>query len=210
MRGERQEIEEIAQARGITRLYHFTPIGNVRSILENGLASRDVLDIHGIEYQSTDRMRLDGVSNAVSLSIHSVNMPMFSRKKRKLGGYWTILELDAKILWTHPTRFCWTNASSKVMQRHKGYLGGSIAFSRMFADKPVSLDNQGSFRESMGRQSFQPTDIQAEVQVYQPISTDFIVDFTVGNQTAKEWLTALMYEVGVVRPVEINKEIFRR
>lgn len=130
---------------------------------------------------------------------------MFKAKQREQGGDWVILEIDASVLWTHKCRFCWTNAAASEITRHRGFLGGPWAFERMFADRHVG---HGSFRETIRLADFLPTDEQAEVQVFDPIEPRLIVDITVKNQGVKERVESIMHEIGEVRPVAINREIF--
>lgn len=203
------KIWRAATDRGITRLYHFTPLGNARSILRNGLHSREALLASDVDFYITDPSRFDEHLGAVSLSVHSINELMFEAKNRDYRGQMIVLELDASILWTHNCRFCWTNAASKEIRDHTGYMRGPWAFSKMFEDRPVNSYDTRSFRSLYQRADCQPTDNQAEVQVYDPIEPELIVDITVGSQSVKEELEAWMTEIGTVRPVVVYEELFR-
>lgn len=202
------KIQRIAAERGIKQLYHFTPIANAESILRHGLHSRQTLLTAGVDFHATDPMRLDEFEDTVSLSIHSVNKPMFDKKNGGYRGALMVIELDASILWTHRCRFCWTNAASREMRNHTGFIGGPWAFEKMFEDKPVSILDNTSARWMSGRQDCQPTDIQAEVQVFDPISPELISDITVGSHAYKRHLEALMNEIGLVRPIVVSEEFF--
>lgn len=203
-----REIRRQAAMREITRLYHFTPARNARSILCNGLASRNVLASHDIEFFASDTMRLDEMLDAVSVSIHSINSRMFAAKKREYRDDWLILELDASILWTHSCRFCRTNAAASEIRKHRGFLGGPWAFAKMFEDRPVSQTDDTSIRSKLQRAPFHPTDESAEVQVLDPIGPELIIDVTVRNQRVKGELESVMKEVGQIRPIEIYEEAF--
>lgn len=133
---------------------------------------------------------------------------MFKAKQHEQGGDWVILEIDASVLWTHKCRFCWTNAAASEITRHRGFLGGPWAFERMFADKQVSIADNGSYRERNRFSDFLPTDEQAEVQVLDAIEPRLIVDVTVKDHWVKENLEALMKQIGTSRPVVINRGIF--
>jgi hypothetical protein len=203
-----KDIKDLAEARGISRLYHFTRAENARSILTHGLVSRDILVANGVEFLVTDEFRFDDQLDAMSLSIHSINSDMFDAKKRELGGEWLILEVDARVLWTLPCRFCWANAASYEMRKYKRkFLGGPWAFDRMFDDR--LLADGSSYRGESQRPDNRPTDLAAEVQVLKPITRELIIDVTVRNQIGKDWLSALMQEVGHVRPIAIYADIFR-
>lgn len=206
----RKEIRRVATERGVSRLYHFTRAENARSILSHGLVSRDLLVANNVEFLVTDSMRGDNRLGAVSLSIHWINAAMFERKKREIGGEWLILEIDASILWTHSCCFCWANAASAEMRGYKARtLGGPWAFRKMFDDRPMNLADSRSYRDVYQRADNRPTDEAAEVQVLDPIAPELIIDVTVRNQTAKDWLEAVMRDVGQIRPVAIYADIFR-
>lgn len=208
MQNHQRKVRDIAISKGIKSLYHFTPARNAASILSHGLVSRQVLDDHGVEFYVTDAFRLDGRLDAISLSIQSINIEMFSRKMREIAGDWLIIELDASILWTHNCRFCWTNAAASEITSKRGSLGSPWAFATMFDDKPVNISDKSSYRERYGRTAAQPTDMQAEVQVLDHIDPSLIVDFTVKNEAVKRHLEVIMHALKVVRPVVINANIF--
>jgi hypothetical protein len=203
------KIWQEARRRGISKLYHFTPAGNVRSILLYGLHSRQTLLAHDVDFYVTDPHRFDERLDGVSLSVHSINEAMFEAKNRDYRGQLVVLELDASLLWTHSCRFCWTNAAAKEIRDHRGHLGGPWAFSRMFEDRPVSLLDTRPARSAFQRPDCQPTDSQAEVQVLDPVSPDAIIDITAGSRMVKDELEAVMAEIGVERPVVLYEELFR-
>jgi hypothetical protein len=209
MRPYQYEIKREAVRRGVSRLYHFTPAWNARSILCNGLASREVLQQYGVDFFITDSMRLDNHLGTVSVSIHSINESMFSAKTRNSLGEFLIFELNASILWTHNCRFCWKNAASSELRKHTGFLGGPWAFAKMFEDRPVSHIDGRSCRSIFQIQNCEPTDNSAEVQVFDPIDTELIVRVIVRTQRVKDGLEALMQEIDQQKPVVINEEVFR-
>jgi hypothetical protein len=208
LNANQREIRRLCNLRGVKHLYHFTPAVNAGSILKNGLASQELLQAHGIEFHAPDQRRLDNRLNALSLSIHSVNQALLKKKIKEYGGDWIILEIDASILWTHNCRFCWTNAASSEVEKHRGFLGGRWGFEEMFKDRPISLVDPGSRREAYGRADNQPTDNQAEVQVFDPIHSDRIIDITVSTPRMKHALETLMGSIGEHRPVVIYEGIF--
>lgn len=209
MQDYQRDIKRIAAARDIQRLYHFTPAVNAASILKNGLASQQVLQAHGIDFYAPDQKRYDNRLGALSLSIHSVNESLLSRKIGEHGGDWLILELEASILWTHRCRFCWTNAASSEVTNYRGFLGGPWGIKEMFRDRSISALDTRSQREIYGRLDNQPTDNQAEVQVFDPIDSNLIVDITVKNTRVKRDLETLMDRIDERRPVVISERIFR-
>lgn len=206
MNSKAAKIRRHAVARGVTSLYHFSPVGNTGSILTNGLLSRSILDANEVGYLATDQMRLDGQVDAVSLSIHSINEAMFLRKKKELRTEWIVYELSSSILWTHECRFCATNAASAEVSSHRGYLGGLWGFSQMFDDRPVNATDGRSFRDMAQRAKCQPTNNDAEVQVLQPISPELITALIVRTADIKDQLEAFMRGIGKSKPIEVIDE----
>lgn len=202
------KIRNAARARGITALFHFTPMANLESIFINGLISRCLLDEHEVRYFYSDGWRNDGQPDAVSLSIHDINRSMFAHKLRLSRCAWAILEVDASVLWTHPCRFCWVNAASSEIVNHTGFIGGPWAFNRMFHDRAVSIIDKRSSREAFETPDNKPTTSDAEVQVLAPIDPDLIRDVTVAHQTHRAAAKAAMKAAGRVLPIEVYPDIF--
>jgi hypothetical protein len=203
------EIQREAASRGVRELFHFTPSPNARSILCDGLLSRQVLATRGIPFLATDPMRLDEHLEAVSLSVHSINESMLVAKRREYVGQWLVFVLDASILWTHECRFCWRNAASNEIRHHRGFIGGPWAFRKMFDDRPMSVVDSRSSREALGLLDRQPTDNAAEVQVLESIVPDLIRGVFAPNHRLKLELEALMQSIGRVRPVKVLEELCR-
>ena len=161
------KIRSIAEERGVPHLVHFTQFGNLRGIVEHGLLSRKTLAERGYMFYPSDPYRLDGCEDAVSVSISRVNKPVFATKRYKTGRpHWVILVLSSHILWTHCCRFSWRNAAKREIRDRRGHRSGPWAFEEMFA---------GSDEDRSGCTPCYPTDIEAEVQVLQPIAPDCIL-----------------------------------
>jgi hypothetical protein len=203
------KIRNAAQARGITALYHFTPLANLESILTNGLVSRHILDAHQAPYVYSDSWRNDGQPHAVSLSIHDINRAMFSRKLAGSNCAWAILEVDASVLWTHPCRFAWVNAASATIVNHSGYIGGPWAFDEMFADRAISANDPRSCRAVHETPDNLPTMNDAEVQVLAPVAPELIRDVTLARESHRAAATAAMTAAARILPIEIHPDTFR-
>lgn len=201
-------IRNAARRRGITSLYHFTPFANLESILVNGLISRRILDQHLAAYTFTDGWRNDGQLDAVSLSIHDINRSMFSAKLSASRCTWVILAVDASVLWTHPCRFCWVNASSSEIVNHYGFIGGPWAFEMMFADCIVSAIDKRSCREVFKTPENMPTMNDAEVQVLASIGPELIRDLTVAGNGDRAAAEAAMKDAGRVLPITVVPDVF--
>lgn len=201
------KLRQRAQSRGITSLYHFTPLPNLESILHNGLLSRQTLDQHQAPYLYTDGWRNDGRLDAVSLSIHDINRAMFASKVKTSRCSWVILEVDASVLWTHPCRFCWTNAASSQIVNHRGFLGGPWAFDQMFTDTELSAIDPRSSRGVRQTPLHTPTRNDAEVQVLAPITPDMIRDVTLTRHEDRHIVEAITQGARRVLPIEVVPEV---
>ncbi|HEC2581049.1 TPA: hypothetical protein R2K58_001360 [Raoultella ornithinolytica] len=59
--------------RNISSLYHFSHLSNLRSIFKSGIISRQRLEEGGHRFHYNDELRLEGVRDAISLSLGEVN-----------------------------------------------------------------------------------------------------------------------------------------
>ncbi len=213
MQKYQREIRQEVLARGIDHIFHFSPDRNATSILTNGLVSRAVLDANDVYYWATDGERYDENLDGVSFTIQSVNQPMFEAKQRLYDGEWIIYAVRASVLWTHKCRFCWTNAASSEIRRQRGFLGGPWAFGQMFADHNMRVRIDGaiqtvSARAHFGREDREATDIQAEVQVLEPISPDLIDGAIVAREDFGHQLDRLAKEIGKEKDIQIQSDLF--
>jgi hypothetical protein len=117
------QIRRICNRHCITTLVHFTRIENLRSILQNGLLNRSLLETRGQQFFCNDSDRVDGHPEAICLSISFPNYRMFySIRKQKekaeevKDSQWVVLLLDAKVLWELDCAFCQENASSNAVR----------------------------------------------------------------------------------------------
>ncbi|MFZ3583129.1 DarT ssDNA thymidine ADP-ribosyltransferase family protein [Loktanella sp. DJP18] len=204
-----QRIQRAANARGIACLVHFTPAVNAMSILTHGLASRPTLDEAGIDYAYTDDWRGDGKMDAVCLSISQIYLSMLASKRKVYNGEWVVFLLDASILWTHNCRFCWTNAASREIRNHRGFLGGPWGFDEMFAPRPVSMIDATCRRTAYSLADDVTTDNAAEVQVFDQIDSDLILGVGVQSEWHKTRMENMMLDIDRVRPVEVFDQIFK-
>jgi hypothetical protein len=183
-------IRDYCIERGIRKLFHFTRIENLSSILHLGLLGRKILrEVSDIEpsYHSTynDEYRLDGHPEAVCLSIGFPNYKMFYKLSHKNQSEWVVLVLEPYILWEFDCAFYTENAASNVAKHIP--LSERKSFS---AFKKLYMDYNGCKRQDLGIPHSYPTHPQAEVLVLEPISPKYIkeVDFK-DKQVMQEWLS---------------------
>lgn len=173
----RYRIQEAAASRGIDCLCHFAPAPNLPNIVEHGLLCRTDLSTVGIPAYTSIDHRLDGQDQAISVSISAINHRMFEAKRASSGRTdWIVLFLCPSILWTHECRFYPRNAARREMLDHRGFLGGPWAFNAMFSGSARPHGFTGySYRMDTGIPDAFPTHSDAEIQVLEPISPEYLI-----------------------------------
>jgi len=190
-----EDIRAHVHARKIPYLVHFTPIGNVESILRNGLRSRNALA--GQQFVFTDEHRSDGWLNWISTSITFPNYKMFYAKKKSLNDIngWAILLIKRDVLWELDCKFILTNAASFGIRMFRDDKWSSAeAFEDMF--------NYAEHRN--GIPDFYTTDPQAEVMIRDEVPRHYIVMIALERQADAKQLGNLEY----IR-VETIPELFK-
>ena len=168
-------IENILRERQIKYLCHFTRLENLESILTHGLIPRSnlynaefnpnpSLSIHGI---FNDRYRIDGKPDATSLSISFPNSSMFYGLRCSNSSVkWAVIVLNAQVLIDKDCAFYHTNAANSNVN--------SIPISNFQGEKAL----EQLFKTNGNRQNLlkkDPTDVQAEVLVFDTIESDYIL-----------------------------------
>lgn len=180
---EREKIQAAALAKKIPLLVHFTRAENVQSIMENGLLPVSMARENGIKPVVNDEMRLDGRMNGTSLSIAFPNGSLFYRFRNDNPGVdWVILAISNSVLWSKEVLFCRHNAADcRISNLSSDELRTADAFAAMF-DEAEGIET----RASQGLKDFDPTDVQAEALVMEPIEPEFILGALFNDSIAKE------------------------
>ncbi len=189
-------IQQICEDRGITTLVHFTRIEYLRNILHEGLLDhQSLLKKHGQQFSPNDKQRIDGHKEAICLSISFPNRQLFQKfswsdvhGQPDYSG-WVVLVLDAKVLWELDCAFCQENAASNavrhiLIEERKN----PEALENMFTE--VCRDTKGNVyqRQSLQIPDNYPTHPQAEVLVFDRISSDYIKEVHFYDESAlKQW-----------------------
>lgn len=175
MNSWRREIKQVAEARGIEDLVHFTPAMHAPRILEHGLLQRDVLrerwpDEIDERIVFPDTLRLDG-EDGICLSIEGPNEALFTSKQDSLGiPFWALIVVDVSVLWEKQCCFFRRNAASREEKNDRRWKNGSYALERMFDPRPPRTEREGL-------QDNWPTFDDAEVQVYEAIEPAYFKGF---------------------------------
>lgn len=183
--------------RAIPWLLHFTPASNVASIIEHGLQPALSLEEAGLNYRWTDPHRLDGAATAISLSIGSINWPMFDAvRERMRNDEWVVFALDPYLLIGSDSQFLPANAASGWIVRSWKSFRSVADFEAMFGDPfPGS-----TFRDDLP--DHVPTDPQAEILHYGAIHPDWFIGAFVEDMDVARQLDDLLLATGRDLPIE--------
>ncbi|PLA39678.1 DUF4433 domain-containing protein [Neisseria sicca] len=168
-------IENILRERQIQYLCHFTRLENLESILTHGLIPRS--DLYNPEFNPNRNLRVSGLFNdtvradekinAICLSIAFPNSKMFYKLRREQeNSQWVVIVLHSSLLLSKNCAFYPTNAANNNV-RHSDISNfqGERAFNILF-------DDIGDERQFLLPKD--PTDVQAEVLVFDNIETNYI------------------------------------
>jgi len=163
-------IKNIAEGRNIKYLVHFTRLENLESIIEHGFISRKKLEGSVLNASFNDDMRLDNQPNTISTSVSFPNHKMFYKYKINSNSKWVVLKIKIDILYNQKAAFCMHNAADrKIRNKNINNLMDGSAFKSMFDD-----GNYQSSRVEQGLKSYDPTDPQAEILIFDSIPSKFI------------------------------------
>ncbi len=193
-------IRERAETLRPPYLLHFTNVSNLPSIMRNGLCPVATLAAAANPFQFNDHLRLDGHKDAVSLSISHPNDRMFYKYRlHDPKQKWAVLVFEPEILWLLPTAFNRYNAADKRMSRLSKDERISVeAFDAMF----LPDDNLHS-REVNKLLPYDPTDVQAELLVFDVIPSIYVSGVVFGDDDSLKVCAA---EFGNRRCLSVNPE----
>jgi hypothetical protein len=190
---EQVSIKNFLDERRIHYLVHFTDKKNIENIKSKGILSVEQLKSENVLYVSNDENRKDNEPDYISLSVSGINQYVYKtfRYSNQTIEHGVAVVIDAKMLYKEidtPRIYCNTNAATAEANK-----GDSLdAFMAMFADvveySTLSGGNREINRNTENRNSFEPTDIQAEILWNKRVSADYILfywdleeDFFYGN-----------------------------
>ena len=190
---EQFSIKNFLDERRIHYLVHFTDKKNIENIKSKGILSVEQLKSEKTVYVSNDENRKDNEPDYISLSISGINQYVYKmfRYSNQTIEHGVAVVIDAKMLYKEidtPRIYCNTNAATAEANK-----GDSLdAFMAMFADVVEYSTLIGGKREinrnTENRNSFEPTDIQAEILWNKCVPTEYILfywdleeDFFYGN-----------------------------
>lgn len=168
----RQAIQAHSNARSIPYLLHFTRVSNLPAILQFGLYPIGRVHEVGLAPQINDQLRLDGHRNSNSVSIGFPNSQMlYKYRMAEPLVDWVILVLHPSILWAKDCAFCKHNAADgRISCRPLQELMTPESLLGMFDEIEGGLS-----RAEQRLKISDPTDVQAEVLVFDVIEPQYIL-----------------------------------
>lgn len=179
---ERLRIKSTAWSRKIPYLVHFTRAVNLPTIMVHGICSVEKSREIGLFPSVNDEFRMDGYLNATSFSISFPNSRMFY-KYRMLNPSeeWVVLIVRPQVLWDKDNAFCSFNAAdARVTKCSLSELSSPSAFEQMFEE----CEGDES-RVNQGLMACEPTDVQAEVLVFESVEPNMIAELVFDDE--KVW-----------------------
>ena len=196
---EEKEFLQFLAERDIKYLVHFTPVENIKNILQFGLIPRMYLKEEVIRIALnpafSDDLRLDGMEDANCLSITFPNHGMFYKKRMSSSREWAVLLINPTILVKHKCSFSPdNNASSSV-----GSDSGIDSARRLFSNSMI--------RKLNNLPPCYTTNPQAEVLEYSVVSSEYLVGINLISDTHLDGVSKLasIYDV----EVSVNRRLFQ-
>lgn len=184
-------IESFIRKRSIKKLYHFTHVANLPSILEEGIKSRLELSNSYKEFENCDPDRHEGFLEGFSVSLSKPNIFLFNQKNVEKQFNLVVLEIAANSLLTQsfvafPTNAAHSTSTNGVKRMPERYLGFQ-GISGLFLEKTL--------RARLRLSENEPTDLQSEILFFETIESDKIrrihipINFPVESRAAIENLS---------------------
>ncbi|WP_437270127.1 DarT ssDNA thymidine ADP-ribosyltransferase family protein [Stutzerimonas balearica] len=167
----KQAIQAHATEIQIPYLLHFTRVVNLPSIMAHGLYPIGRVSEIKATPAINDQYRLDGHRNSTSVSIGFPNCQMlYKYRMADQAVDWVILVLHPSILWAKNCAFCRHNAAdARISSQPLPHLITPQAFMSMYEEVEGLLS-----REEQKLKPFDPTDVQAEVLVFDVIEPQYV------------------------------------
>ncbi|HLO83727.1 MAG TPA: DarT ssDNA thymidine ADP-ribosyltransferase family protein [Nostocaceae cyanobacterium] len=170
-----EDIKNFVRARGINHLVHFTCIENLYGICKEG-AILGVAKLKELKcpYQQIDDLRIDGKLKHIFCSITYYNFPYHYLISYK-SSCWVLLHIKTDYMWKDNTLFCTTNAATEG----GAYLGKGLNKLQSLFEQEVYA--RRGIQTRFNKPDNLPTNIQAEVLVYESISLEDVIAIIVKN-----------------------------
>jgi len=210
----------LAEARGVSRLCHFTPSLNLPHILRDGCVrptSELTADVRAC-FEQTDLSRLDGHPDCVCCSIEYPNV-YYLAQARQRGRFrsfpdWAVLLLACDVLDRPGVLFSQRNAAAGG---GRNLIPSASGFLRCY-ETPVTGAGGATFSRSSTHLLACPTDVQAEVLVPGPIGINDLIGVVFPSITQARSELARLRIVGlslgdrtlIIAPAMFERDALRR
>lgn len=165
------ELELLLQARGISKLYHFTSIENLESIFDYGFLGRSVMEESKLEYIVSDYSRDEPIRDGICFSISRPNEYMMLQKISN-GRKLVLLELEnpigimkSSVFIALPGNFGSHKVKENFQQWPEKFVGGKGL---------VNLFLNENLRMKFSLRSEEPTDPRSEIVFLTPVNQKYI------------------------------------
>lgn len=187
-----RELQSAVECRGVPYLVHFTQAANLSSILKYGIYPVSRFEELPELPRVNDLLRMDGYKEANCISIgFPNNLMLFKYRLAMKDCDWVILKLDPSILWMKRCAFCRRNAATTEISKTPLHdLMTLRSFHAMFEDLPGQPP-----RSSQKLWEWDPTDVQAEVLVFDVIEPSIIKSAVFGDSKTRGKYVHLRQEV---------------
>ena len=188
------ELQWFAYDNHIEEFVHFTNERNLFSILNRGVLSRKVLQENNIPFEYNDEKRLDGMTEAVSLSITSPNYLMFYKYRvLKEKFNWVVIAFNSQKILEYNCCFYRANASCMDSYQYEKEERQNVdSFEEMFSDW-----DPHHRRGELDLGSNETTNPQAEVLVFDAIPISCISRVVFQNENQLKMYIPLLSKLGI-------------
>lgn len=179
----KQAIQAHAEDVQVPYLLHFTRVTNLPSIMAHGLYPIGSVREIGATPAINDQYRFDGHRNSTSVSIGFPNCQMLYKYRMADAAVdWAILILYPTILWAKNCAFCRHNAAdARISGQPLPHLMMPQAFMSMYEESEGLLS-----RGEQKLKPFDPTDVQAEVLVFDVIEPQYVAGVIFEKATVRD------------------------
>lgn len=156
------------------------------------------LQANRIAFRWNDEHRIDGHEDAICVSVSHPNERLFYRwRMTNPAQRWVVLSLDPAILWKNEVAFCAHNAAdSRISKQDRIKLGSATAFAGLF----VNSDARPT-RAEQGLAPCDPTDVQAEILVFENIPASAITGAVFSDAASlARWQSVVGNRNAIVHP----------
>jgi hypothetical protein len=198
-------VKELVADFEIPYLVHFTRTEHLPSIMQHGIYPVSRLNEINASPTVNDLYRFDGHLNAVSVSIaHPNNLMFYKCRKLDETVSWSIMILNPCLLWQKTCAFCRYNAAdNRIRMQDLAQLQSSTSLASMYEDGDGTLMPT---RETQSLKKYDPTDVQAEVLIFDTIDPKYIHAVVFDSKASKEENLELIGERKAV--VHSNRGLF--